>query len=229
MLTSVFLYQILTALFAGIIASFSPCVYPLLPITLSFFGTQSKKGRNLEIILFSFGQFIVFFILGMLAVFAGEALGFSSESPMVQLTLGFFFIFFGVASFSQKFQKIFSLIKLPSFFETQNLNKWGSAMKALLFGMGTSLLVSPCTTPILSGILTMASTKEHAIEGSILMLFYSLGFSLLLLVLGLGLVNIKKLPKAGKWMNKINVSAGIAMIAVGAYYCWQGITTYLIF
>lgn len=236
--TSSIFFQFGSAFLAGILASLSPCVYPILPITLGFFGLEGEKGRTIQVIFFSIGQTLVFFLLGLLAIWAKQALGFTSQDPIVQIVLGLMFFSFGLYSLFPKLQnvvnlffntlikklkKLFTIEKIKdSFSNKSNSFKLGQIPKALLFGMGSSLLLTPCTTPILSSILTFASIKENSIHGALLLIFYSIGFGTLLFLLGIGFLKIKNIPKSGNWLRWLHLVSACILLIFGGYYCYEG-------
>jgi len=200
---------------AGILASLSPCVYPMIPITIGFFGSQSSTKRSFKILAFVIGQVLAFSLLAIIAVKTGRSFGFSSQSFWINLILGLFILVAGIYSYKNK---------LPKFLENFNgFNKLSKTtnsgiLGALILGAGTALLASPCTTPVLSGILALLSESRSFVEGLLLMLFYSIGFSLLIVLIAVGILNTNKLPKSGKWLNKIHMFSSFLLIGLGIYY-----------
>ncbi|MBF0299615.1 MAG: sulfite exporter TauE/SafE family protein [Oligoflexia bacterium] len=225
------LAQIFASFGAGILASLSPCIYPLLPITLGFFTAKSESGRKLEIFGFVFGQMIVFSALGIFAVTAGQALGMSAESPVVQITIGLILILFGVVTITPKLSNMLSQtlsrikLPLPKIAQNKISNKIKAMpiLSALFLGMGSALLISPCTTPILSGVLTMIATNETFSRGILLMVCYSAGLSSIILLIGVGILSLKKIPRSGNWLLWMHRLGAVALVAAGFYYLYLGI------
>lgn len=217
-----FLIQAASSLGAGVLASFSPCVYPMVPITLGYFGTQAQEGKKRQVLSFVFGQIIAFTALGVLAVSAGQALGFSSQDYRIQIFTGFLLLLFGFLSLSPKASGMLSRINLP--FSSQNKNR--TVAGAFIFGLVSAVLISPCTTPILSGVLSMVATQETFSQGAFYMFLYSLGFTLLFLVLGLGMMSSSKLPRSGQWLGKMHKIGAIALILAGFFYLYNGASLY---
>lgn len=211
------LIQIFSSFGAGLFASLSPCVYPMLPITIGYFGRGQLAGKNQRVGFFVIGQVIALTFIGYLAVSLGETFGFSSESKWINGFLGVFLILMGLVSWRGQ---------LPSFFnkwnnKAANLNHTQSNFGSFVLGVGSALVTSPCTTPILSGVLVMMATSSTVVKGTSLMFFYSLGFSSLLALISLGLVNLKKLPQSGQWMEWVNKISSIVLVVAGAYYCFR--------
>jgi thiol:disulfide interchange protein DsbD len=206
----------LTQLFAtfgtGVLASLSPCVYPILPITVGFLTGQAGERRRSRVVWYAVGQSLTFGCLGVVAVLAGETLGFSSESPAVNLAMGTLLV--AAAAIS-------ALGRVPAFLQRLGPSRAavGGTMEAFALGAGSALLVSPCTSPILAGVLAMMATASQLWTGVVLMLIYSFGFSFLFLVLGLGLV---RLPRSGRWMVWFHRLSAALLTAAGGYYLARG-------
>ena len=95
---TIVLSKLATVFGAGLLTSLSPCVYPMIPISLGYFGHQAKAGRKLNVVLFFIGQVLVFTLLGLVAASLGEIFGFSSQNPWIQLTVGLLLLLFALAS-----------------------------------------------------------------------------------------------------------------------------------
>ena len=215
---------------AGVLTSLTPCVYPMIPITLGYLGTNNSKehkaAHKVKVLGFVSGQIIAFTALGMVAVTLGEVLGFSSEIPEIQLFTGAILLVMAYFSFKGE---------LPSFLSkwnnsklmTNNVefknNKILAYFQALLVGALSALVASPCTGPILGGVLAAMAQVQNLFLGSLLMFSYSLGMSLLFLFLGFGMVNMNKLPRSGNWMRRIHIISSVILVGAGFYYLGKGV------
>jgi thiol:disulfide interchange protein DsbD len=212
--------QAFAAYSAGVLTSLSPCVYPMLPITVGFLSTQVGSNRKLTVILYALGQSAAFFVLGLVAIYLGEALGFQSQMREVRVLVGVVLFLTGawllsgkVPGFLQnwakgsgkKFQLPYGL-KVPASFS------------AFGIGFGAAFIMSPCTTPVLSGLLALTATSESAHLGIAMLVAYSLGFSSLLILLGLGVVQRRLLPKSGDWLKILNRIGAVSLMIFGVYY-----------
>jgi cytochrome c-type biogenesis protein len=208
--------QIFAAFGAGLLASLSPCVYPLIPITVGFLGTQSQSGNRLRLLAFSAGQTLTFVLLGIIAVQAGETFGFASESRGVHIAVGLVLIISG----------LFSLVgKLPTFTSKWNnisgrLSNWkiSGTIGALTVGIGSALVASPCSSPILAGVLAMMASSSTLATGAFLMAFYGIGFSFVFILIGIGLAKLSSLPRNGNWMNYVHKTGSILLLIAGIFY-----------
>lgn len=207
--------QIFAAFGAGLLSSLSPCVYPMIPMSVGFLGAQSGPRRNVAVFLFFIGQVLTFTVLGVVAVKIGEVFGFSNELPWVNRIIGLVLIMFGIASL---------LNYIPGFLNRMNeVNRISrlantSWIVPLFVGAGSALLASPCTSPILGTVLATLSHSGTFESGVFLMIAYSLGMSILFLALGLGFVALEKLPRAGKWMNHIHRLSSVLILIAGTYF-----------
>ena len=207
---------------AGILASLSPCVYPMIPITIGYLGTQTKSKKPSRVLFFGLGQMLALIAIGMLAVAAGETFGFTSQMPNVQIGMGLLLIGAGWFSYHGRlptFLNRFNNARLPI------AKKWLPApVIALLVGFGSALVMSPCTTPILSGVLAVIATSATLSTGIALMTAYSLGFTLLVLVVGFGLLKWTSMPRAGNWLKWTHGIGTAALVIAGCYFIYQGLT-----
>ncbi len=214
-------FPVLAAFSAGLLASLSPCVYPLIPITVGFLGTNSATGAKASrsrILLFSAGQTLSFVLLGYIAVSLGETFGFSSESRGVRVAIGISLILFGLVSL---------LGRLPSFALRWNSVSTGFGSKlpgglwAFAMGVGSALIASPCSSPVLAGMLTMMASTTTVLQGAALMACYGLGFSLVFVLIGLGLARLKSLPRAGAWMVGFHRASSVVLLIAGGYFLYS--------
>jgi cytochrome c biogenesis protein CcdA len=215
---------------AGLLASLSPCVYPLLPITVGFIGTRAKDKKAFAIFSYASGQIVAFVALGAFTVFAGETLGFSSESKFVNVGVGLILLLAGTISFMGQLPKLPSLPESPSALKKFLPRKKfglqqgrGGLIGAFSLGVGSALVASPCTSPILAGVLATMATSATLSRGLLLMFVYALGFSALFITLGFGLTRI---PKSGSWLGLIQKTSSALLIAGSVYYLRRAFFNY---
>jgi len=210
---------------AGLLVSLSPCSFPMIPIVLGYFGTQTGTGKKGHIFAFVLGSILTFVTLGFVAVKLGEIFGFSSQSPIIQIITGVILLIFGISSLLSFLPTIFS--KWNGW--TRRLESEGaSLLTAFFLGISTALISSPCSTPILGSILLTLANEGSVIQGGLSMLSFSLGASFIFLVVGLGLINIRALPQRGPWMKRLHQAGSVLIIAMGLFYLVKGVTSSLL-
>ncbi|MBK9294948.1 MAG: sulfite exporter TauE/SafE family protein [Oligoflexia bacterium] len=206
----------LLAFGAGFLSSLNPCVYPLIPLIIGFFGREESKQQRIQIGVYVIGQVLTLTTLGVVAVSIGETFGFTSESKAINLFLAVFLISMAVYSWLGKMPGIVN--KFNHKFSNLGSGHSNRYIEALLLGVGSALVTSPCSTPMLSSVLTLMATSQTLLKGTAMMFFYSLGFSTFLALISLGVLNLKKLPKAGKWMNIVHKFSAVLLFLIGLHF-----------
>lgn len=204
------LWGILAAYFAGILASFSPCIYPLIPVTLGIIGAYSlhskRKGFVMSFI-FVLGFALIYTTLGLISAALGIFLGKLIVNPVSYTVIGAFLFILGLAMLG--IIKI-SLVTLP-----QQYTK----IKSLFFaGMAAGLAAIPCIFPILGTILSLISMQKSILYGGTTLFSFSLGYGTILIVVGTCTSLISKLPKSDKWLIIIQRCIGWLLVVLGGYF-----------
>jgi len=220
-MTPDFLSQAMTTLGAGILASLSPCIYPMIPIILSFLGSEHTSGKKRLVFLFFLGQVFTFTTLGVIAVQLGEIFGFSSDNRWINMGIGSFLLLMGFASYFNSIPQF--MTKLNNKFNHLRIKGHHHLINAFLIGLGSALVASPCTSPILGSVLAQIAQQDSMIFGIGLMLFYALGKSFIFLGLGLGFLKLKELPKAGHWMSKVHQVTTILIFSAAGFYFYRAL------
>ena len=200
----------------GILTSFTPCVYPLIPITVSVFGAGESVGRLRSFLLsvtYVMGIALTYSILGVAVASTGAVFGQIMADPRVMLPVCGILIALGLSMLG-----VFEL-RVP--YAVQNrLNSIGGAGFAGAFAMGTvaGIIAAPCTGPALGAVLSYVATTESTFLGFWLLLTYALGMGLLFIVIGTFSSAIAALPRSGGWMYILENIFGVAIITVALYF-----------
>jgi len=214
-------FDYLIAFASGILLSFTPCVYPLIPVSASFIGISSEGKRLRGFLLglaYVTGFAIIYAILGLLTSLAGVFFGKFTMLPATHFLVGSVIIFFGFSMLG-----VFNL-SLPSFIKPPEFQKKGF-LSAFVLGLCSGLMVSPCLTPVLGSILAYLATKQNIFYGTTLLLTFAYGMGFVLLLAGLFSSAIfSVLPKSGKWLTYIKNAFAIILILSGLYFIYNGIT-----
>ncbi|WP_095980488.1 protein-disulfide reductase DsbD family protein [Melittangium boletus] len=197
----------------GLLTAMTPCVYPLIPITVSVFGARQAEGRGKALLLTSsyiVGMGGVFSALGVLAAKTGQAFGSMLGSPVVVTGLAVFLLALATSMFGA-----FELA-LPSALQ-QRLNSVGGSgvTGAFLMGSVSGFLAAPCTGPVLTGLLAFVAKSQSTVLGAALLFVYALGIGVPFFLIGVFTV---RLPRSGVWMEWVKSVLGIVLVALAFSY-----------
>lgn len=212
------LLTMLAVFWAGFGVSLTPCVYPMIPITLSIIGARSVDQKPLVGFLrssvFVLGIALVYSILGLIVARSDMIFGFALQSRWFLITIALFFVIMGLSMLG------WFTIQMPARFagRLQSGANRGGYVGAFLLGMVTGVVASPCGSPVLLGILAFAAQTGKAGAGFTLLFTYAIGMGMLFLVLGTFPSFLSRVPKSGAWMEDIKKFLGVILIGVGYYY-----------
>lgn len=207
------LYGSLLAFMAGLGTCLTPCVYPMIAITVSVFGAKQAKSRGQAMLLstaFVAGIVALFTPMMMIAALTGKAFGTVLQSPYVIVGISLVFIATAASMFGA-FE-----MTLPESWTQRLAGVGGSGYGgAFALGLVSGLVAAPCTGPILTLILTWIGTTRNIPLGAGVGVAYSIGLGLPFWLVGTFAVG---LPKGGKWMVGVKSFFGIVMLVVALYY-----------
>lgn len=211
-------YAFLIAFLAGVLTSFTPCIFPMIPITISILGHDAEKNSRAEnllrSILYVLGIAFTYSLLGVLAALTGNLFGNALSNKYV--LIGMVLLFFTMAL---SMWGLFEL-QVPAFIR----NKLGVGQTrqgyfgVFLMGLFAGIVASPCVGPVLVSILSYVSTTKDAALGFGLLFTYAIGLGLIFIAIGLFGQFLSLLPRSGAWMNKIKFVLGLLMLLTGIYY-----------
>jgi thiol:disulfide interchange protein DsbD len=200
----------------GFLTSLTPCVYPMVPITLAIFGARGENVTKRRAILLATayigGMGATYSILGVVVALVSGASGFGTQlgHPAVVIPLVILFLALAASMFGA-----FEL-NLPSSVQAK-LNQIGGKGFGGAFAMGLvgGLIAAPCTGPFLAGLLAYVSTTGSIVTGGSLLFVYALGMGVLFWVLAAFALS---LPKSGAWMESVKSVGGIALLWAALYF-----------
>jgi len=195
---------------AGLLTSLTPCVYPLIPITVGIFGARKAESRAKAAALsasYVGGIAVTYSALGLFAALSGRAFGSALSSPIVSAGLAILLFALACSMFGA-FE-----IDLPQSLK-QKLSMLGGAgfAPAFVMGMAAGVIAAPCTGPVLAGVLAFVATTRSAALGFWMLFTYALGLGTLFFAIG---ATSMKLPRSGAWMEVVKSGLGVALVAVG--------------
>ncbi|WP_294554446.1 cytochrome c biogenesis protein CcdA [uncultured Bacteroides sp.] len=208
------IYIFITGFLGGLIALFTPCVWPIIPMTVSFFLKRSKDKKKGIRDAWTYGASIVviYVVLGLAItlIFGASALNALSTNAIFNILFFLMLVIFA-ASFFGAFE-----IRLPS--------KWGNAVDSkaesttgllsiFLMAFTLSLVSFSCTGPIIGFLLVQVSTTGSVVAPAIGMLGFAIALALPFTLFALFPSWLKSMPKSGGWMNVIKVTLGFLELA----------------
>ncbi len=213
-----FLIVLLTFFLAGLALTFTPCVFPMIPILSGIIagqGTDNTTKKSFFLSLsYVLAMALTYAIIGVLAALSGENIQVALQNPWV---LGAFAILFVILSLSMFG---FYELQMPASIQSKltslsNSQTGGSMMSAGIMGFLSALIVGPCVTaPLIGALIYIAQTKDVIVGGSSLFVL-GLGMGVPLMIIGTSAGKI--LPKAGAWMDKVKAGFGIMMLALAIW------------
>jgi thiol:disulfide interchange protein DsbD len=206
----------------GILASFTPCVYPMIPITVGVIGAGSagskKKGFQLSLI-YVLGIAITYSIFGAAAAATGKAFGSFTQTFGVLLGIGFLLGLLGTSMLG------FFEIRPPAFLSQLQSKQGKGYIGIFLMGAVTGLVASPCLGPVLLALLAWIAKTGDVFRGFTLLFVFAVGMGLLLIAIGTFASVLTALPKSGAWMIRVKEILGLILVGVGVYYIGLALVT----
>jgi len=208
------LWIMVLVFFGGVISSLSPCTLGILPVIMGYVGGYSEnttKRTVIQVLCFVFGLSVVLTSLGMIAAFTGKALGFHA-SPIFGLVLSSLILVMGLS--------LLEIIEIPMptiIKQMPKNNNNNLILYPIVLGGTFALASTPCSTPILAGIMAYASLKSNLMLGGLLLFCYALGQSVILIFAGLFTSVFKKAGVLKTFSQHFNKFSGTILIAASIF------------
>lgn len=205
---------------AGLLTSLTPCVYPMIPITLGVIGGQSTNGalsRSRVAVLtgaYVVGLALVYATLGLIAGLTGTMFGAVSSNPWMSFVMANLLLAFALM--------MLDVIPVPVprwlMARAATAGRGGSALGTFAMGAASGLVAAPCGAPVMGAVLSWVAGTRSGILGFAYLFVFSLGMCAVLVAVGLSAGTIARLPRAGRWMLWIKRVFATAMFAMAEYY-----------
>ena len=192
----------------GLALNLTPCVFPLIPITLGFFAMQSDGRRSRRLALsasYVAGIVLTYSILGVAAALSGKIFGAWLQNPAVLIGLAVLMLVLASSMFG-----VWEM-RVPHFITDRSGGRAGVA-GALTMGLFVGIVAAPCVGPVVVALFTLVAAIGKPVVG--LAMFGTLAF-------GLGfpyLVALNALPKPGEWMVQVKKAMGFVLVAMAVYF-----------
>ena len=209
------LLNLLLAFLGGLALNLTPCVYPLIPITLAWFGGQAK-GNKFGLVthagIYVLGMAFTYSILGVVAALTGGLLGAALQYPAVLLGVALFMALLALGMFD-----VYEL-RTPTFLTALIGAPRAGFTGTLAMGLTVGIVAAPCIGPFVLGLLTYVGERGNALIGFLLFFSLAIGLGAPYLVLGIFSGSIHRLPRSGAWMTWVRKIFGFALFCMAWYF-----------
>jgi len=208
----------LGALFlAGVATSATPCIYPMIPITVGIIGAgASGRGRWRSVGLtlsYAAGLALLYAVLGLIAGLSGSLFGTVSSSWWARLVIGNLLLLFGLAMLGT------IPVNAPA-----RLLAWagglsgGSYPAVFLMGATSGIVAAPCGAPAFAAVLTWVAATRSGVLGFAYLFVFALGMTAILVAAGIFSATLGALPRSGRWLEWIKRGSGVVLLVMAEYY-----------
>ncbi len=209
------LLTFLLVFLGGLALNLTPCIYPLIPITISYFGGQSegkKGGVILHAFIYVLGMATTYSILGVVAAFTGSLFGAALTYPPVLIAIAAVMILLALSMFD-----VYEF-RMPAF-----LNKAAGSSKkgfggTFFMGLTVGIIAAPCIGPFVLGLLTYVGNKGNVLLGFSMFFVLAMGLGVPFLLLGIFSGSINKIPRSGAWMVWVRKVFGFILVGMAFYF-----------
>ncbi|NNK64734.1 MAG: thiol:disulfide interchange protein [Gemmatimonadetes bacterium] len=206
---------------AGVLTSLTPCVYPMIPITVSVISGTAREDqsrwRTLSLTLtYVVGMALLYAMLGLVAGLTGSLFGSISANPWALLGIGNLLLLFALV--------MFDVLPVPvpkRLLDWAGSQEGGSYGAVFLLGASSGVVAAPCGAPAFAVVLTWVAATQAGLMGFVYLFVFSLGMTTLLVVVGLFSGALAALPRSGRWMVWMKRAAALIMLGVAQYYFVQ--------
>ena len=203
------------AFVTGLLLSFSPCTYPMIPITVSIFaGQQRSFGRGFLMSLLYVGSMaVVYGIMGLIVSLVGGVFGSWLASPAVVIGIAVVFVVFSLSMFG-----LYEL-QVPARLRNKLGRRSGGGIAATIaLGIVAALVVSPCVGPFVAGILLYIATAGSPVIGFLVLFVFAIGLGTLYIIIGTFSSAMNALPGSGGWMEQVKKFFGFVLLLMAIYF-----------
>jgi thioredoxin:protein disulfide reductase len=208
-------FSLLIVFLGGLALNLTPCVYPLIPITIGYFGGQSEgsTGRLFYLgVLYVLGMALTYSVVGVITSLSGAVFGTLLQNPFVIIAIAGIFVALALSMFG------LYEFKMPDSWVMKAGGARSGGAGAFFMGLTMGIVAAPCIGPFVLGLVTYVAAKGDPLYGFLMFFFLAVGLGTPYLFLALFSGKIKSLPKAGFWMNAIKHIFGFILIGMAIYF-----------
>lgn len=198
----------------GLALNLSPCIYPMIPITVSYFGGKSGRMKGAAMvhgILYLIGLSVTNSIMGMASALSGNMLGSMLQHPAALIVIGLIMMILGFSFFD------LWEVRVPPALNKIASKNLGGYFGTFFMGLTIGIIAAPCIGPFILGLLAYVGQKGDPLFGFLCFFILSMGMGLPICILALFSGAMKRLPLSGDWMLWIRRLMGWVLIAMAIY------------
>ncbi len=210
--------MLLAAFAGGLLLAFTPCVYPLIPITVSLVGATASRSRLdgfVRSAVYVFGISVTYSVAGVVASAAGSQFGAWLQRPAVYVALAVLFVLLAGAMLGA-YSIDFSSQRLQRL--QVRLQGKGGLLGIWVVGLLSGAAATACIAPVIAGGLAYVAQRGSLPLGFLVFFVMAWGMGTPLVVLGTFTGLAQALPKSGEWLNTVKRAFGLALLGVALYY-----------
>ena len=212
------LLAVATLFGAGVLTSFTPCIYPMIPITAAVVagGDAERRSRGRVILLsltYVLGLALLYATMGVVAGLTGSLFGTVASNPWVMIGTANLLIVFALAMLD-----LIPVRVSGRFLAWSASLRGGSYPAVFLLGATSGIVAAPCGAPAFAAVLTFVATTGSPFLGFVYAFVFSIGMTALLVIVGVFSGALARLPRSGAWLVWVKRIAALIMIGVAQYY-----------
>ncbi|MBI2844483.1 MAG: thioredoxin family protein [Armatimonadetes bacterium] len=198
----------------GLLLSFTPCVYPMIPVTVGYFGMQTEQKTSRLMLLaglYVLGLALTYSMLGLVAARTGSMFGSVLQNPLVPLAIAFVLVVLALSMFG-----LYEL-RVPASIAARSQDRKGP-VGALLMGLLFGIVAAPCVGPFTLGLLLYVAKVGNPVFGFFAFFTTALGLGVPFFFLAAFSGSINRLPSAGMWMLSVRKIFGLLLLGAAIYH-----------
>lgn len=206
---------LLLVFLGGLALNLTPCVYPLIPITVGYFGGQSE-GNTAKLFMFGLlyllGMALTYSIIGVITALSGAVFGALLQNPVVIIAIAMVLFALSLSMFG-----VYEF-KLPDTLVAKAGGARGGYFGAFFMGLTMGVVAAPCIGPFVLGLVTYVGAKADPLLGFLMFFTLAVGLGLPYVFLALFSGKLKSLPRAGFWMEAVKHIFGFLLLGMALYF-----------
>ena len=210
---------------AGFLISFTPCVFPVIPIIVAYVGGQAGGSRRKSFmlsLLYVLGMAVTYSALGAVASLTTMWFGQLQRHPAIPLAVGVLILAVGLS--------LLGVYRLPVPWLLSGRGGRGGRggmPGAFIMGLVSGFVVAPCSAAVLIVLLAFVAEQGNVVYGVLLLFFFALGMGVLLVAIGTFTGLMASLPKPGRWMERVERGFGVLTVLLGLVFIGKAVSLWL--